>query len=169
MNISIIKNNKLNYNILPPFNANSLFPEYPFGNNNIDKKNHIYTCIRKALNSLGMDSNNFNTKEWNPLGEIIIPGNTVLIKPNMVSHYSPLGTDQLVTHGSIIRALLDYTYIALKGAGTIIIGDAPVQGTNFVKTVKLMGIDKIIDFYDKNTTTKIRLVDFRTEKTKKIN
>ena len=66
-----------------------------------------------------------------------------------------------ITHGSVIRAVLDYIYIALKGEGIITIGDAPVQSCNFEETVKIAGLDKVIDYYNSNTEMKIKLVDFR--------
>ncbi len=37
----------------------------------------------------------------------------------------------VITPGSLIRALLDYVCIALKGTGCITIGDAPIQSCFF--------------------------------------
>jgi uncharacterized protein (DUF362 family) len=116
---------------------------------------------------LGMDKENYNKESWNPLVEVIKPGNNVLIKPNFVRHYNlnlAGGTDELLTHGSIIRAVLDYVYIALNGKGNITIGDAPLQNADFEKIIKIVGIDKIICFYTENSEIKINLVDFRAEK-----
>jgi len=163
MKVAIIKDNKLDYNSNPPFHPSQNYPEYPF--KNISKNNLVYDSIRKMLFMLEMDKENYGKKIWNPLGDLIKPQDSVLIKPNMVEHYNAasFNTDALLTNGLIIRAILDYVYIALKGVGTIIIGDAPLQTGDFEKTIKILGLDKITEFYNKNTSIKINLIDFRKE------
>ena len=162
MKVAILKNDKLDYNRDAPFNPSNNYPEYPF--ESIGQNNEVYDSVRNILLMRGLDKKNYNTKSWNPLGEIIKPGDNVLIKPNLVKHTNPVGgTDQLLTHGSVIRAVLDYVYIALKGKGHITIGDAPIQSCDFEKAIKIVGIDKILDFYKKNSVMKIDLVDFRIE------
>jgi len=165
MKVVIIKDNKLDYNRNAPFNPSKSYPEYPF--KSIGQNNAIYDSIRELLFMLGMDKENYNKESWNPLGEIISPGDNVLIKPNFVRHYNlnlAGGTDELLTHGSIIRAIVDYVYIALNGKGNITIGDAPLQSGDFEKIIKIIGVDKIIDFYNENAKLKINLIDFRVEK-----
>lgn len=162
MKVAIIKDDKLDYNRDAPFNPSKSYPECPF--KDIGQNNGVYNSIRNILFMLGMDGGNYGKELWNPLGEIIKPGDNVLMKPNLVMHYNLAGgTDELLTHGSIIRAVLDYVYIALKGKGTITIGDAPLQSADFGKVIKIVGIDKIIDFYNKNSEMKINLIDFRME------
>lgn len=165
MKVAIIKDDKLDYNRNAPFNPSKNYPEYPF--KSIGQNNTVYDSIRKILSMLGMDKENYNKESWNPLGGIIKPGDAVLIKPNLVRHYNlnlAGGTDELLTHGSIIRAVLDYVYIALKEKGTITIGDAPLQSAYFETIIKIVGIDRIIDFYNKNAKLKINLIDFRIER-----
>jgi uncharacterized protein (DUF362 family) len=163
LKVAVLKNENLEYNQEPPFNPGIKYPEYPF--NEVCERNMPYDSIRKILFLLEMDKRNYNEKSWNPLSEIISSEDSVLIKPNLARHYNSTGgTDELVTHGSIIRAILDYVYIALNGRGKIKIGDAPVQDTDFIKLIKIVGIDKIIDFYNKNTELEIEIVDFRIEK-----
>lgn len=127
------------YPTIPPYHPEEKYPEYPFEfveNTNSDK-NDIYRMIRELLVNCNMDIENYNSVEWNPLGMYIKPGDTVLIKPNLVRHDNPAETDSykkfdcMITHPSIVRCLFDYVYIALKGKGKIIIGDAPVQGCKF--------------------------------------
>ncbi len=55
-------------------------------------------------------------------------------------------TLSLVTHGSVIRTVLDYAAKALKGSGTITIGDCPIQGTKWDQVVKLVGLDQLVDY-----------------------
>lgn len=92
--------------------------------------------------------------------ELLHPGQTVLIKPNLVSdvnYNKQAGTDCLYTQPEVIDPVVEYVCCALKGTGTIIIGDAPVQECNFER---IRGIREIIEKYQKHITD-IKLLDFR--------
>ncbi len=111
--VAIFNNDSLDYCYTPPFHPSKKYPEYTYGEYN--ENNVVYDAVRNIFFMLGLDKNNFNTKDWNPLGDIIQPGNNVLIKPNFVKHTgNPNDIRQMVTHGSIIRAVIDYVGIALK-------------------------------------------------------
>ena len=59
----------------------------------------------------------YDTAEWNPLGNLISPGDKVLLKPNWVLDRNTLSGgsfDCVVTHSSVIEAVLHY--VVLKGA-----------------------------------------------------
>ena len=90
----------------------------------------LVTC-RQLLIDAGLDAVNVGTARWNPLGDIIAPGSRVLLKPNWVLHqnHSGAGNDCLITHVSVIEAVLRYALLARPA--TIVIGDAPVQGCDF--------------------------------------
>jgi uncharacterized protein (DUF362 family) len=125
--------------------------------------NRIYDMVRECFFNLGYDKEHYNTKEWNPLGFLIHKNDTVILKPNMVMHENLVienGLDCIITHPSIVRAILDYVIIALNGSGKIIIGDAPVQTCDFQKLIKKAGYDLIIDFY-RAKNINIDLIDFR--------
>ncbi len=158
MKVAIIKNDSLDYNRDAPFNPSIKYPEYPF--NEFSRENAVYDSVREILRKLGMDKEHFNTGSWNPLGEVIKPGDNVLIKPNLVLK----GGEELTTQGSVIRAVLDYVYIALKNSGTITIGDAPIQSANFDEIARMVGLDKIVEFYDSKNIN-IKIEDFRFERT----
>jgi len=103
-----------------------------------------------------MDSGRYGTPQWNPLGEIIEPGNTVVLKPNFVAHrnageqaWGITDTDCLVTHGSIVRAVMDYVALALQGRGRIIIGDCPIQGTSWEGLVQMTRLDAVERYFRK--------------------
>jgi len=159
--------NKPKYPVNAPYNPPNNFPEYPFGDKELDRSNVVYEELRNLLFEMNLDRDNFNTVKWNPFGEIIKPEDMVVLKPNMVMHKNgnkQFSTDCLITHGSIIRAILDYVYIALKGEGRIIIGDAaPLQKCDFEEVIIKNGTKTIVDFYKKNGI-KIELVDFRKER-----
>jgi glycosyltransferase involved in cell wall biosynthesis/uncharacterized protein (DUF362 family) len=149
-----------------PFSPKFKYPEYPFGTlsnvENDERENEVYDSVRNLLAIMQYDKNNFNRSDWNPLGWLIKPGDTVLLKPNLVRHFHSKSENilSLTTHGSVVRAILDYVFIALKGRGKIIIGDAPVQECNFDRLTIQNGLKEIIKFYNKHKVM-VELLDFR--------
>lgn len=142
------------------YNPSELYPEYIWGEKEINTlPNKVYEAIRKCFCDLGLDSDNFGGESWNPLGEIIHQGDIVLLKPNLVVSDHP-NLECIVTNPSVVRAVLDFVCIALKGTGQIIIGDAPMQRCDFSELIAKTGYDKIINFY-KSKGIQISLVDFR--------
>ncbi|MBN1800582.1 MAG: DUF362 domain-containing protein [Candidatus Lokiarchaeota archaeon] len=144
----------------PPFHPSNKYPEYPFQEIS-DKPNFVYDQFRKLLVLMKLDIENFGTKNWNPFKEIISPGDCVVIKPNLVLNHDKF-QDLLTTHSSLIRVVVDFVWIALKGKGKIIIGDAPLQRCDFDDLIKRNGLKKTVDFI-KSKNININLFDFRTE------
>ncbi len=151
-----------------PYHASDSFPEFPdaaIGSSN----NPAYRGVRSAFWALEMDKDRYGFADWNPLGELIGPGKTVILKPNLVSHrnlgesmYGLTDTDGLVTHGSVIRAVLDYVVKGLAGEGRIIVCDCPVQGTDWQQAVELVGLDKVANYIRAQyPEIDIELKDFR--------
>lgn len=160
-NVFVYKLEKAKYPQFPPFHPSQKYPEYQFKEIS-SEENLIYESFRNLLKLMGLDKKNWNTQEWNPFREIIQPGYKVLLKPNLVIDKFK-HQNWITTHPSIIRSVIDYVIIALKGEGEIIIGDAPLQQCNFKSLVKRVGLEKIINYYNfKNV--KVDLIDFRTEK-----
>jgi uncharacterized protein (DUF362 family) len=157
----IYQSNELLYPVNPPFHPDRKYSEYLFENVS-NEQNNVYSAFREIFFEMGFDKENFGKKEWNPLGIFIRPGNKVLIKPNLVRHYHETSSslESLVTHSSIIRVIVDFVIIAIKGDGIITIGDAPLQSCDFEKLIRNINLDKIMDFY-RNLGINIRLVDFR--------
>jgi uncharacterized protein (DUF362 family) len=146
------------------------YPEYLFDTSYLNKSSEketatydSYAAVRDVFVRLGMDTKNHGTKSWNPLGDLIKPGDEVLLKPNCVLHTNRagLGTEQMVTHGSLIRAALDYVSIALNSQGVVTVADSPMQTCNFQKVVQLSGINQILDFYAEYSDIEVNLVDLR--------
>lgn len=134
--------------------------EYPM---QLSQNNAVYDMVRNTLASMGMDRERFGTAQWNPLSELIAEGQTVLLKPNMVHHRNGnenCGTDCLVTHPSVVRAVLDYVILALRGTGRIILADAPVQSCEFSVLVEELHYDALIDYYAARHV-EIALMDLR--------
>jgi uncharacterized protein (DUF362 family) len=115
-------------------------PELPGGT--------VTTVAALALRDLfwvwGLDAEHRGSPSWNPLGVFVKPGQRVTIKPNWVLHWnkSGAGLESLVTHSSLIEALLEY--LCLAGPGRVVIGDAPVQGCDFGALRAACGLDQMI-------------------------
>ena len=100
-----------------PFHSAIAYPEYPFKMLCASCANPAYAGVREALRLLCLDEEHFGNEMWNPLGALIFPGDTVLFKPNLIRESHGLHLDkweQVITHGSVVRAVLDYVFIALK-------------------------------------------------------
>ena len=148
------------------FHPSESYPEYPF--TDISKiPNPIYASIRRLLYHLELDKNNYGTPQWNPLGELIKPGNSVVIKPNFVRHHHRLGkpVEAIITHASILRPIMDYAWIALHERGEIIVADAPQGDANFDKLIEVNGTASLFQYYQQYGTSSlcIELRDIRKE------
>ncbi len=161
------------YDAAAPFSPGCAYPEYPFSGTEACSPggNNVYDAVRESLRLLGLDEARFGTPEWNPLGGLIKPGDTVVLKPNLVRefHESDRRHDGvLTTHGSIIRAAADYAFIALKGEGRIVIADAPQDDADFAALRRLAGIDAIAAFYREHAGFEIEVYDLRRQRDLKV-
>ena len=75
----------------------------------------------------------------------------------------------LITHGSVIRAVLDYAYIALKGRGRVIIADAPQCEADFDTITQIAGLPQIQQFYETHADFTVEVLDLRPERAIKTN
>lgn len=144
------------------FRPSSAYPEYPFQELS-DKTNEVYDMVREVFHLLGLDEEHYGSSDWNPLGGLIQPGTSVLIKPNCVmesNHIKENGTDCLYTNPSVVAAVIDYVCIALAGKGKIVIGDAPMQECRFDVLLEDSGYQKLIEWY-RSQGINIDIVDFR--------
>lgn len=167
-----VSNGHAGYGGPPPFSPGSAWPEYPFGASALaETPNPAYEGVRNCLRLLELDASRFDSPEWNPLGDIVRPGDCVLLKPNFVREYresSPDHGDCLVTHGAIIRAVTDYVFIALGGRGRIIVADAPQNDADFAAIRRICGLDQLQDFYRRRADFEIETFDLRPERADKI-
>ncbi len=157
----------LEYPTIAPYHPDQPYPELKiiFSRIPTDPENRIYFAIRTLFKLLEMDAGQYGTKYWNPLSEIINPGDKVLIKPNFVMHEygSQLGQNAMHTHGSVIRAIADYALLALKGEGELIVADSPLQEADFNKLDQEAGLLQIKDWYLKNGINNFLYYDLRKE------
>jgi uncharacterized protein (DUF362 family) len=160
------------YPLRPPYAPDARYPECPFGHDSPSAGiNSAYAGVREALQLSQLDAEHYGREDWNPLGTIIRPGDTVVLKPNFVREFRetrPGHEDCLITHGSVIRASLDYVYIALQGRGRIIIADAPQNDADFDAIRHIAGLGEIQEFYRQRTGFEVEVYDLRPERARKI-
>ena len=149
-----------------PFHPDEEYPEYPFRDRGAvsARPNPAYAGVRRLLRLAGLDAPNFGSARWNPLGDLVRPGDRVLIKPNLVYHAHPVrfeGWVAVLTHGAVVRAVLDYTWIALAGSGEVWIGDVPLQSADFDAVTRFAGLNGIHDFYRRAAGVDVPILDLR--------
>jgi len=168
----VIATGHARYDAAPPYAPDTAYPEHPFaGRETLCPSNPVYHAVRESLRLLGLDDSNYGSKRWNPLRGIVQPGHTVLLKPNFIREFRETQEghgDCLVTHGSVIRAVLDYVYIALGGQGRIIIADAPQNDADFEAICRITGLREIQEFYRRQAGCQVEVYDLRPERAAKI-
>lgn len=151
------------YPATPPFRPGEDYPETAGRVRPGDEPNAAYALLRELFCQLGLDPDRVGTTSWNPLRGLVRPGDKVVIKPNLVRHQHASGGDYqaVVTHASVVRAIADYVGIALEGRGEIVIGDAPVQMTDFDTVVQRTGLEHVRNDIEQCWGVPVRLADFR--------
>jgi uncharacterized protein (DUF362 family) len=166
--VAVVKQKAAYYPSRPPFHPPATFPEFQrvFPPTLVCEPNPVYDAVRESFHLLGYDEPHFGCDSWNPLGGLINPGDTVMLKPNMLSHKHSLNDDwdYCITHGSVIRPVVDYVYLALQGKGRIIIADGPQHDSDMYKMVERLGIREMQEFYQRVRGFSIELLDLRDEK-----
>ena len=118
--------------------------------------NYRLDAVKEALQSAFKSFFCVNDCIENPFGYggVIKPGDSVFIKPNWVasrwrkscSHEDSLYC--VITHPSVIEAVVDYVAVALEGRGEIILGDNPSIDADFeelMNTTKMRRLEKKYD------------------------
>ena len=162
--VALLQSDSAQYSTQAPFHPDSEFPELiNAGIRATGSSNPAYRAIRETLALLGLDKHNFGTPRWNPLRAYIQPGDKVVLKPNLVLHeFGPQkNANCLTTHGSIIRAALDYVYLAVGRGGRITIADAPLQGADFSRVIDDAGLPRIQQYYRDALQCDIAVLDLR--------
>jgi len=147
-----------------PYNPSEHYPEYPFeiNSNELDKSNRVYELVRNLFYTMGMDAANYGTKKWNPFGSIIKKGDKVVIKPNWVLDVSEHDINALIANMSIIRAIVDYSWIACGSQGKIDILESPIEVTDWQNLMYVTKADSTVE-YLKSKAVNIDLQDIRTD------
>lgn len=124
-------------------------------------ENQVFAAVRELLHGLGLDAGRFGTAEWNPLGDLVKAGGRVLVKPNWVLHFNQRrgeGMDCMVTHPSVLRAVLEYVFLAQPSE--VVLGDAPLQGCAFEQLLAFGGLPEVLASFARRGL-KVDVRDFR--------
>ncbi len=115
------------------------------------RPNLIYQAVRDCLAQAGLDAGKYGTPEWNPLGELVAKNSKVFVLCNFVYHKRWGETQQQFfgkcTHGSVLRALIDYMLIAVGNGGLVRFGNAPVQSCNWDQVMLETKAARVVEFY----------------------
>jgi uncharacterized protein (DUF362 family) len=117
-------------------------------------------AVRELFRIWGLDASRYGSIQWNPLSVFISPGSKVVLKPNWVLHWNKSGSgmDCLVTHSSIVEAVLEY--VALTRPGSVVVGDSPVQGCDFEALRQSCGVNQVAERF-RARGMNINICDFR--------
>jgi len=119
----------------------------------------VDAALHDALVRLGCPSED-------PLCLLVTPGDRVAIKPNLIrqSHSFNADWDYVITHHSVIRAVLRLVTRALRGHGHVTILDGPQTDSDFDAICRNLQLhDLVADARAANPSLAIELVDLRRE------
>jgi uncharacterized protein (DUF362 family) len=131
-----------------------------------DPPNPVYEMVEATFRSLGLDAARSGTPEWNPLGDLIAPGDRVVVKPNFVTSknfHEHLRGEKLAcssTHGSVLRPIIDYVLRACGPRGVVKIVDTPVEGCNLSEVTDGLGVTSLVAWY-RSRGASVELLDLR--------
>ena len=152
----------------PPFAPDTAYPELAalFGDRvRTGAPNPAYAGVRGALRALGLDVGRFGTRDWNPLGELVPRGGTIVLKPNFIRHWNPLaeeGVACVITHGAVLRAAADYAWLAAGSEGRVTVAEAPQMDCDWDRIRELAGLDQLVAELASADRT-LRVIDLRRE------
>ncbi len=155
-----------------PFHPSASYPElrqiYPGSCPVSNAPNPAYAALRELFRALAMDSSALDQPHWNPLGDVVHPGDLVVVKPNWVkeSHLlKPQAWEEVITHPAIIRAVVDYVLIALRGRGRVVIADGPQTDSSFAAIARISGLDALLAHYRQHCPggAPVEILDLRQE------
>ncbi|MCH7879334.1 MAG: DUF362 domain-containing protein [candidate division Zixibacteria bacterium] len=153
--VGLALDGRAGYNNQAPFHPHLRYPECRCDETSESGGADAFALVREALFQLGLDRARYGTPDWNPLGEIISPGDSVALKPNWVLDTHPRGLDifSVITHPSLIRAALDYTLLALDGEGEVTVCDAPQADCNFERVFEISQLSALKSHYEEHAGT----------------
>lgn len=165
--VSIVWEPSLRYPVAQHyFSPTEPFPEYAFSHR-APGQNDAYRAVRDCLAGAGLDAAHFGSRGWNPLRRFVEPGSKVFVLCNFVKHddqgHGPARFAAKCTHGSVVRAVVDYVLLALEGQGEIAFGNAPIQSCDWARVMEETGADRVEAFYREvcPQPVPVRAVDLR--------
>ncbi len=163
--ISIINDDSLFYPDRKDFFSPHIrYPEYTF-EHLASEPNWVYDAVRKVFAQAGLDEAHYGTADWNPLGEFIPLGSRVFVLCNFVYQRRPRESERnfsaKCTHGSVLRAVIDYILRAVGPRGKVSFGNAPIQSCSWASILHDTGADRVCQFYSERYLP-LEIYDLRT-------
>jgi uncharacterized protein (DUF362 family) len=149
-----------------PFHAPERFPELGFlPASAVDPSNRVYRGVRELLRARGYDRERAGTAAWSPLSDLVARGGCVVIKPNFVRHYHEAGGDleSVVTHPSVLRALIDYALLAVGADGSVVVADAPQYDCDVDVLLERTRLPELLAWYRDAVGARVEWRDLRVE------
>lgn len=158
----------------PPWNPGLVYPEFKhlFARDprlSAGIPNEVYGAVRASLCALGLDARRFGTDQWNPVGSLVHPGGRIVLKPNWIRHWNPAAdgrggsVESVITHGSILRAMLDYALLAVGPEGCVAVAEAPQMDCDFEAIRRITGIDEVVRLHAEILGRTVEVIDLRRE------
>ena len=166
--LSVVVDNSVRYpDSSDYYSPDERYPEYPHGHIS-EQPNLVYPAVRTCLAQSGLDKEHFGKAGWNPLGRYIASGSRVFALCNFVYHRRKFESREAFfakcTHGSVIRAVVDYILIATGKNGTVCFGNAPIQSCDWGKVMNDSGAHMVERFYEEYTSCEVTACDLRLDK-----
>lgn len=120
---------------------------------------YIEECLNYDINNVRNALQNFR----HLFKKNINKGNTVILKPNWLAESHKYKSDEwesLITHPSIITAVLEIVIECLNGSGKVIIADSPQTNSSWVKIMERMTTEIWFQM-GKNEGISIEIIDLR--------
>ncbi len=151
----------------PPYGPGKVYPELAglLGAPG-EPPNPVYAAVRAALRALGLDAPRLDGADWNPLGALVGRGKRIVLKPNFIRHWNPAeggSVESVITHGSVLRAMVDYALLATGTEGSVVIAEAPQHDCDFDAIRKIAGLDALVRFYEESLGFELGVIDLRRE------
>ena len=127
----------------------------------------VHDAVCRAVAAFGLEPAKAGADDWNPLGTIVRPGGSIVLKPNFIRHWNPglapnASVASVITHGAVVRALVDLAFRAVGASGSVTIAEAPQQDCDFARIREIAGLDAMqADFARAGLT--LAVIDLRRE------
>jgi uncharacterized protein (DUF362 family) len=149
--LSIVSDEQLQYpDGAESYSPDTRYPEYRF-DLIASTPNRVYDAVRRCFAQAGFDRENFGTANWNPLRDFVQPGQRVFVLCNFVYHRRANETAEAFrskcTHGSVVRAVVDYLLLAVGERGQVRFGNAAVQSCSWPTVLEQTGTARVQEFY----------------------
>jgi len=123
-----------------------------------DESPALVDCVRSVIASA------HGTTFDLPLSGLVSTGGTVVIKPNMVRHFNPVGPlAAMVTSPRVILALVELAFEAVGSSGKVVVADSPQNDCDFSALVATPEWAEVIREARSRFGTSFQMVDVRPE------